>query len=158
MIEIREMKFEDYENIKDKLQKEFDEFWTPSILKSELESKNSKYIVALKGKEVVGFAGIIILPDGTEVTNIVTKKVERKKGIGKLLLDKLINMTITEKKEVISLEVNEKNIIAINLYKNFGFEKVGRKKKYDIEKDKKKKKYYNEIDDAIIMTKKIKNL
>ncbi|HIT70648.1 MAG TPA: ribosomal protein S18-alanine N-acetyltransferase [Candidatus Scatovivens faecipullorum] len=147
MIEIREMKFEDYENIKDKLQKEFDEFWTPSILKSELESKNSKYIVALKGKEVVGFAGIIILPDGTEVTNIVTKKVERKKGIGKLLLDKLINMTITEKKEVISLEVNEKNIIAINLYKNFGFEKVGRRKKY-----------YNGIDDAIIMTKKIKNL
>ena len=147
MIEIREMKFEDYENIKDKLQKEFDEFWTPSILKSELESKNSKYIVALKGKEVVGFAGIIILPDGTEVTNIVTKKVKRKKGIGKLLLDKLINMTITEKKEVISLEVNEKNIIAINLYKNFGFEKVGRRKKY-----------YNGIDDAIIMTKKIKNL
>lgn len=147
MLEIREMKFEDYENIKDKLQKEFDEFWTPSILKSELESKNSKYIVALKGKEVVGFAGIIILPDGTEVTNIVTKKVERKKGIGKLLLDKLINMTITEKKEVISLEVNEKNIIAINLYKNFGFEKVGRRKKY-----------YNGIDDAIIMTKKIKNL
>lgn len=147
MIEIREMKFEDYENIKDKLQKEFDEFWTPSILKSELESKNSKYIVALKSKEVVGFAGIIILPDGTEVTNIVTKKVERKKGIGKLLLDKLINMTITEKKEVISLEVNEKNIIAINLYKNFGFEKVGRRKKY-----------YNGIDDAIIMTKKIKNL
>ena len=147
MIEIREMKFEDYENIKDKLQKEFDEFWTPSILKSELESKNSKYIVALKGKEVVGFAGIIILPDGTEVTNIVTKKVERKKGIGKLLLDKLINMTITEKKKVISLEVNEKNIIAINLYKNFGFEKVGRRKKY-----------YNGIDDAIIMTKKIKNL
>lgn len=147
MIEIREMKFEDYENIKDKLQKEFDEFWTPSILKSELESKNSKYIVALKGKEVVGFAGIIILPDSTEVTNIVTKKVERKKGIGKLLLDKLINMTITEKKEVISLEVNEKNIIAINLYKNFGFEKVGRRKKY-----------YNGIDDAIIMTKKIKNL
>lgn len=147
MIEIREMKFEDYENIKDKLKKEFDEFWTPSILKSELESKNSKYIVALKGKEVVGFAGIIILPDGTEVTNIVTKKVERKKGIGKLLLDKLINMTITEKKEVISLEVNEKNIIAINLYKNFGFEKVGRRKKY-----------YNGIDDAIIMTKKIKNL
>lgn len=147
MIEIREMKFEDYENIKDKLQKEFDEFWTPSILKSELESKNSKYIVALKGKEVAGFAGIIILPDSTEVTNIVTKKVERKKGIGKLLLDKLINMTITEKKEVISLEVNEKNIIAINLYKNFGFEKVGRRKKY-----------YNGIDDAIIMTKKIKNL
>ena len=145
--EISKMNTLDLDSIKNILEKEFDDFWNYNILKDELESKNSKYVVALKGKEVVGFAGIIILPDSTEVTNIVTKKVERKKGIGKLLLDKLINMTITEKKEVISLEVNEKNIIAINLYKNFGFEKVGRRKKY-----------YNGIDDAIIMTKKIKNL
>lgn len=147
MIEIREMNLEDYEKIKDNFQKDFDEFWTDSILKSELENNNSKYIVALENEEIVGFAGIIILPDDTEITNIVTKKTKRKKGIGKLLLDKLINMTIEEKKAIISLEVNEKNTIAINLYKKFGFEEVG-----------KRKKYYNGIDDAIIMTKKIENL
>lgn len=147
MIEIREMNLEDYEEIKDNFQKDFDEFWTASILKSELENNNSKYIVALENEEIVGFAGIIILPDDTEITNIVTKKTKRKKGIGKLLLDKLINMTIEEKKAIISLEVNEKNTIAINLYKKFGFEEVG-----------KRKKYYNGIDDAIIMTKKIENL
>ncbi len=147
MIKIREMKFEDYEKIKDNLQKEFDEFWTVSILKSELENDNSRYIVALKNREIVGFAGIIILPDDTEITNIVTKKSERKKGIGKLLLDKLIKITREEKKEIISLEVNEKNIIAIDLYKKFGFEEVG-----------KRKRYYNGIDDAIIMNKKIEIL
>ncbi len=144
MVEIKEMTFEDFEKIKDILQTEFDEFWKPSILKSELENEISKYIVAKMNDEIVGFAGIIILPDDVEITNIVTKKVERKKGIGKLLLDKLIEMAKETEKETISLEVNEINIPAINLYKTSGFEEVGIRKKY-----------YNGINNAIIMTKKI---
>ncbi len=142
MIKIEKMNLKDYEQIKDKLQNEFDNFWTDTILKSELENENSIYIVAKKNENIVGFAGIIILPDDVEITNIVTKKTERKKGIGKMLLDKLIEISKTTKKETISLEVNEKNTIAIKLYEKFGFEKVGLRKKY-----------YNGKDNAIIMTK-----
>lgn len=142
MIKIEEMSLLDLEAIKNCLQSEFDDFWTESILKSELENENSKYIVAKENQNIVGFAGIIILPDDVEITNIVTKKSERKKGIGNLLLDKLIIMARETGKDNISLEVNEKNIIAINLYKKFGFETVGRRKKY-----------YNQKEDAIIMTK-----
>lgn len=141
MIEISKMTLDDFEQIKDILQEEFDEFWKPSILKSELESSNSKYIVAKENDKIVGFAGIILLPDDAEITNIVTKKSDRKKGIGKLLLAKIIEMARKER-NVISLEVNEKNEIAIKLYKKYGFEKVGIRKKY-----------YNGIDNAIIMTK-----
>ena len=144
MIKIENMTLEDYEKIKDNLQKDFDDFWTHTILKSELENEMSKYIVAKENDNIVGFAGIIVLPDDIEITNIVTKKSERKKGIGKLLLEKIIEMSRETKKEFISLEVNEKNEIAINLYMKFGFEKVGTRKKY-----------YNGTDDAIIMTKKI---
>ena len=144
MIKIENMTLEDYEKIKDNLQKDFDDFWTHTILKSELENEMSKYIVAKENDNIVGFAGIIVLPDDIEITNIVTKKSERKKGIGKLLLEKIIEMSRETKKEFISLEVNEKNEIAINLYKKFNFEKVSIKKKY-----------YNGTDDAIIMTRKI---
>lgn len=143
MIKIEEMTLQDFEKIKDVLQTDFDEFWKPSILKSELESELSKYVVAKRNEEIVGFAGIIILPDDVEITNIVVKKVERKKGIGKLLLDKLIEMAKQTGKECISLEVNEKNIVAINLYKAAGFEEVGIRKKY-----------YDGKNNAIIMTKK----
>lgn len=139
---IEKMTFNDFENIKDILQSDFDEFWNANILKSELESENSKYIVAKENNEIVGFAGIIITPVDTEITNIVTKKRNRKKGIGKSLLDKLIEMAKELKSETISLEVNEKNIIAIHLYEKCGFEKVGLRKKY-----------YNGSDNAIIMTK-----
>ena len=142
MLKIEEMSLSDFEKIRDCLQSEFDDFWTESILKSELENENSKYIVAKENENIVGFAGIIILPDDVEITNIVTKKTERKKGIGNLLLDKLINISQETGKDNISLEVNEKNIIAINLYKKFGFEEVGRRRKY-----------YNQREDAIIMTK-----
>lgn len=144
MIIITEMNMDDFEEIKNNLQIDFDEFWSTSILKSELENELSKYIVAKDNNEIVGFAGIIVLPDDIEITNIVVKKVERKKGIGILLLDKLIEISKNTGKEIISLEVNEKNKIAIKLYEKFGFKKVGLRKKY-----------YNGIDNAIIMSRKI---
>ena len=124
------------------LETEFDEFWKPSILESELKSKNSRYIVAKKKGNILGFAGIIITPIDTEITNIVTKKSERKKGIGTSLLDRLIEMTKEAGKDSISLEVNETNKIAVNIYEKNGFEIVGRRKKY-----------YEGKYDAIIMTK-----
>ena len=115
-MEILEMNLKDFEKIKDSLQEEFDDFWTPSILKSELESENSKYIVAKENNKIVGFAGIWISPVDVEITNIVTKKTERKKGIGSALLDKLIEMAKSTGRETISLEVNENNFPAGILY------------------------------------------
>ena len=50
--------------------------------------------------------------------------------ISKLLLEQLINETTKLKKEKISLEVNENNTIAINLYKKYNFIKEGLRKKY----------------------------
>ena len=136
------MTLSDFDQIKDTLTQDFDEFWKPSILESELKSEYSKYIVIKDNNVILGFAGIIITPDDVEITNIVTRKSERKKGIGTLLLDRLIEMATCENKDTISLEVNEINEPAINLYKKAGFEIVGRRKKY-----------YNGKNDAIIMTK-----
>lgn len=144
MIEIRKMTIEDFEKISDNLEEKFDEFWKPSILKSELENPNSHYVVAIENEEVLGFAGIIVSLDDSEITNIVVRKDIRKKGIGTMLLEKLIEMSKDLKKDSISLEVNEKNCAAIKLYESLDFKALGSRKKY-----------YNGKDDAIIMTKKI---
>ena len=136
------MNLKDFEEIKDILIEEFDSFWTPSILESELKSENSKYIVAKENNKIVGFAGIWISPVDAQITNIVTKKTERKRGIGTKLLDKLIEMAKESRRDNISLEVNENNIVAGILYENAGCEVVGIRKKY-----------YNGKDNAIIMTK-----
>lgn len=141
---VTKMTIEDFSKIKDKLKEDFDEFWNENILKSEIENPNSKYFVVKENEEIIGFAGILVLIDSTEITNIVVKKTKRGNGISNLLLEKLINETIKLNKEKISLEVNENNTIAINLYKKYNFKKVGLRKKY-----------YNGIDNAIIMTREL---
>lgn len=136
------MTLADFEEIKDVLVEEFDNFWKPSILESELKSENSKYIVAKENGKIVGFAGLWFSPIDAEITNIVTKKSERKRGIGTLLLDKLIEMAKEANRDNISLEVNENNVAAGILYENAGFEIAGIRKNY-----------YNGKENAIIMTK-----
>lgn len=138
------MTLDDFEIIKDRLQEEFDEFWTPGVLFSELKNENTKYIVLKVDNIILGFAGIWITPDTVELNNIVVKKDSRGKGYSKVLLEKLIEISKKTTREIFTLEVSEKNIIAIKLYKKYGFEKVGLRKKY-----------YEGKYDAILMSKKI---
>lgn len=120
---------------------DFDDFWNFNVLKSEFENPSSTYIVAKIGDEIVGFAGIWKSVDDVHITNIVTKKNKRNLGIASQLLEKLIEISKTKKVGSITLEVNENNIPAINLYKKYNFQILG-----------KRKKYYNNADNAIIMT------
>ena len=141
MVEIKNMTLEHLENIKDVLNSEFDDFWNYNILKEELNSQNSCYIVALLNNEIVGFAGIKFIVNEADIMNIVTKKIFRNQGIGKLLLENLIQLAKSLNLTSITLEVNEENAPAIHLYKKFGFEILGIRKNY----------YQNK--DGIIMTK-----
>ena len=124
------MTIQDVENIKEDLQKKFDNFWTYGILKSEIDNINSRYIVAKIDNEIVGFAGILITLDTAELMNIVTKKNKRHLKIASKMLEQLINIAKCEKCSNITLEVNENNKPAICLYEKFNFKQVGLRKKY----------------------------
>jgi len=143
-VKIYDMTLEDFENIKDILISEFDDFWTPQILKNEIIGENKKYIVAKNDDAIVGFAGLFLSVDNVEIMNIVTKKTERGKGVGRMMLIKLIEFAKNNNYEAILLEVNENNIPARKLYESTGFEQIGFRKEY-----------YNSTDNAIIMSKKV---
>ena len=145
-VEIHEMTLNDLELIKDILVTDFDDFWNYNIFKGELENPNSKYIACKLNNKIVGYAGIWKSVDDVHITNIVTRKTCRNKGIAIKMLESLIELAKQEKDITsITLEVNSNNIAAKNLYKKFGFNVVGLRKKY-----------YNNIDDALIMTKDLK--
>lgn len=146
-IKIGDMTLIDYEQIKDILISDFDDFWTPETLKSEIQGENKKYIVAKENKDIVGFAGILLNFEEAEIMNIVTKISKRGQGIGNLLLRKIIEIAKINHIDKIFLEVNENNQIALQLYEKAGFEKISVRKKY-----------YNHQEDAIIMSKNINNL
>ncbi len=129
-IEIEKMNKNHLEEIKENLETDFDNFWNYNILKEELSSDNSKYIVAISKGEVIGFAGIKFALDQADIMNIVTRKDCRNKGVGTLLLRELISICKKFKANSIFLEVSEDNEPAIKLYQKLGFENVGIRKNY----------------------------
>lgn len=140
-IKICKMNLMHLNEISNKLNEEFDEFWNKNVLEDELKNPNSKYIVAIADEQVVGYAGIWSILDEAHITNIVVKKDYRNKKIGTMLLEELIKIAKSEKIRILTLEVNINNNIAIKLYKKYNFKEVG-----------KRKNYYNGVDDAILMT------
>lgn len=130
MIEVYKMSLTDLESIKEILVSDFDDFWNYSILKDELSNANSYYLVAKLDNEILGFAGIKYVLNDADIMNIVVKKSKRKSGIGSLLLKNIIELCKKLNVSTLFLEVNEKNLPAISLYKKFGFEEVGFRKNY----------------------------
>lgn len=138
-IKILDMTFDDFKLIEPIFNTEFDDFWTTDNLKSELENSTSKCIVAKSNDKIVGFAGIWFSVDDAHITNIVVHKDFRHKGIGSMLLEKLIELA--KVKNSLTLEVNTKNTDAHGLYLKYGFKNLGIRPKY-----------YKGVQDAYIMT------
>ena len=138
---ISPMCIKDLDEIKTILCSDFDDFWNYNTFKSELENTNSHYIIAKTNGKIVGFAGIWDGIDQMHITNIVVHKKYRKNKIGSKLLEQLIILTKQYNHKFLTLEVNEKNIIAQKLYLKYNFKILG-----------KRKNYYNNIDNAVIMT------
>ena len=78
--------------------------------------------------------------DEVNIMNVVVRKDRRQEGIGSKLLNEIFDIAKRQKAQSITLEVNEKNLPAIQLYQKFGFDQVGLRKKY-----------YHNTDNAIIM-------
>lgn len=117
--------------------------WSKSMFFSELSNKH-KYYVALCGKELVGYCGLHIHDSTADLQTLTVKSDYRKRGIGQILLNTLLE--VCAKAQVINLylEVREDNDAAISLYKKNNF----------IIFDK-RIKYYNDGMNAICMMKKM---
>ena len=140
-IKISTMMLNDLEQIKENLQTDFDDFWNFEIFKEELANTNSMYLVLKYENEIVSFGGIKFILDEADIMNIVTKKDKRNQGFAKFLLNELITMAKEQNCKTITLEVNENNLPAIKLYKDFKFKEIG-----------KRKNYYKNGNTAILMT------
>jgi ribosomal-protein-alanine acetyltransferase/universal bacterial protein YeaZ len=133
-----EMSKFDLENIL----KNYDQFpnsWDEKTLKEDYES--SKYYIAKQGNEIVGFIGAREVISEMEIMNLVVRVDKRNLGIASSLLSHLIRQCSKINIKKMNLEVNETNKTAVNMYKNFGFQPVGRREKY-----------YNHKDAAILMS------
>ncbi|SOC42575.1 GNAT family N-acetyltransferase [Ureibacillus acetophenoni] len=117
------------ENMKNYLEKAFN----VDQLTTELSNPFSQFFFVHVNNEVAGYLKININDaqsekmgnDSLEIERIYLKNTFQKHGLGKLLLNKAIDIATEHKKEKIWLGVWEKNENAIAFYKNMGFAQTG---------------------------------
>lgn len=93
-------------------------------------SKFSKYLIYSIDDKNIGFVDFSFIYDRIEINYIYVEKSYRNKNIASKLMDKLIEFAIDNKCINITLEVDESNDAAINLYKKYGFTIATIRKKY----------------------------
>ena len=109
--------------------------WTTGMIAQELSSGRSVYFGVCVNDDAVappvlcGYAGIALGIDADVMTMGVLPDF-RGRGLGRVLMDALIDVARRWGSERVFLEVRESNAAAISLYENSGFEVVGRTKGY----------------------------
>lgn len=121
--------------------------WSRSVFESELNQVSDRsryYLVARRGRQLVGYAGLWFVPDPdgdqAHVTNIVVAAWARRTGVGSALMVELAEQAIARGCVSWTLEVRASNVGAQELYRTFGFVPAGVRQRY-----------YDNTEDAIVM-------
>ena len=116
--------------------------WSLSLFQGELRMPTSRrYVVALDGHRVVGFAGLMLTGFEGHITNVAVDPDHRRRHIATRMLLVLFREALALDVEDLTLEVRVTNRGAQDLYRGFGFSPGGVRPNY-----------YNDIkEDALIM-------
>jgi len=117
--------------------------WTYGMLADELGGLGRWYVVAepvvrdaAGAQPVVGYAGLWFDGDVAQIMTIGVDPGHQRHGIGRQLLDALIDRARTLRAQAVLLEVRVDNVAALRLYERFGFERLGVRKRYYQPEDK----------------------
>lgn len=121
--------------------------WSRNVFESELAQVRSgtrEYLIARSGRQVVGYAGLWIVPDPegdqAHVTNVAVAPERRRSGVATALLRALAERAIARGCVAWTLEVRASSTGAQELYRRFGFAPAGVRARY-----------YENTEDAIVM-------
>lgn len=93
-------------------------------------------------RSVVGYIGYWLIEDEIHISTIAVHPDWRGQGIGDQLLRVALIQAAESEAVMVTLEVRVSNTVAQRLYRKYGFEVVGRRKRY----------YRDNHEDALIMT------
>lgn len=117
--------------------------WSLESLKNLMEDENSVAFVAVDNEVICGYCGVNTILEEGYITNVAVLENYRNQGIGRMLVNALLDFAKEKSLAFLTLEVRKSNTPAINLYSKNGFEKVGERKNY----------YTSPTENALLMTK-----
>lgn len=141
-VRIRKMTVEDIPAVLDLDQKSFSLPWPERSFRFEVnDNPASRCWVAELDGNVVGMIVVWLIVDEAHVATIATHPDFRRQGIAKRLLSHALRHMLEEGARSSFLEVRESNLAAQQLYRMFGYEAAGRRRRY----------YRDNDEDAILM-------
>ncbi|AND15780.1 ribosomal-protein-alanine N-acetyltransferase [Rathayibacter tritici] len=101
--------------------------WSRGMMAEEIRSRHTRYLVAERDGEVVGYAGLLC-PVGAHEGDVQTIAViasVRRTGLGRRLLRALLDAARERGAREVFLEVRADNPAAQTLYRSEAFEEIG---------------------------------
>ena len=117
--------------------------WSENSVRAELTNPLSLWLVAVDHGQVVGYVGSQSVMDEADMMNVAVSDAYRRQGIARKLVEALITALDARGVHSLTLEVRASNEPAKQLYRQIGFEQVGRRPNY----------YRNPKEDALILRK-----
>ena len=130
MIEVREMYYEDLDEVMAIENACFAVPWTRESMHGELFSLMKFYYVAVIDGKIAGYGGMWHVVTEGHITNIAVAPKYRRMGVGSAIVEKLMQTAKEKEMLGVTLEVRVSNTAAINLYEKNGFVTTGVRKKY----------------------------
>lgn len=115
--------------------------WSQTSFLNEVDSPQSIFLVAILNGKVVGYGGAWILVDEAHITNLAVDPEMRGQGIGRRLMNEILEKSKERGAVCSTLEVRAGNEAAIHLYESMGYVTAGRRKGY----------YPDNREDALVM-------
>jgi ribosomal-protein-alanine N-acetyltransferase len=141
-LSIRKMMVEDIPTVVDLDQKSFSLPWPERSFRFELTDNPASrcWVADLDGK-IVGMIVVWLIVDEAHIATVATHPDHRRQGIGRRLLAHALLQLIQDGARSSFLEVRESNLAAQEMYRKFGYEVTGRRRRY----------YRDNDEDAILM-------
>ncbi|MBM7650519.1 ribosomal-protein-alanine N-acetyltransferase [Bacillus ectoiniformans] len=141
-LEIRPMTVDDINMVCEIEHHSFSVPWTKDSFYREIVTNNfAIYHVAVHDQKVVGYCGMWLVLDETQITNIAVLPEYRGKGFGERLLLHAMETAKSKGGSIMTLEVRVSNRPAQGLYEKLGFAPGGIRKNY----------YSDNQEDALVM-------
>ena len=99
----------------------FSECWSARILESGIHSPYDVYYVFEQDERILGYCNLRVLAGEGEVQRIAVRPDSRRYGVGRKMMDAMVEYAVREGACAMSLEVREGNTAARNLYESYGF-------------------------------------
>jgi ribosomal-protein-alanine N-acetyltransferase len=116
----------------------FSDPWTPAAIASTLRYDHMRVLVAEERAELggdgagrpLGYVVAMVAGSEAEIADLAVSPAARRRGIGRALIDRLLNDLTGEGVLAVFLEVRESNRAARALYESRAFQGIGRRRGY----------------------------